>query len=197
MMGLGAVRQDLCCRDGFSKAVKTREPLAKISVRRCNEMSRRSMVVGEVMGNAGVAGMGSFLTRPAVLSLVFVSVLSSCTTSNNRIAGGGILGRGASSSTPYIASLQGGIVSRSGIQLDRSDFNKALEAEYRALETAPGGQPVTWSGNAKGEVVVNAPYQVGNQNCRQYSHTVTQGGREAKVRGAACRNADGTWTPLT
>lgn len=157
----------------------------------------RSMVLVDVVCSAGFARVGSVVSRPAVFSLICLSVLSSCSTSNTRIAGGGLLGRGAAASTPYISSLQGGIVSRSGIQLDRGDFNKALEAEYRALETAPGGQAVAWKGDASGEVIANAPYQVGNQNCRQYSHTVKQDGREAKVRGAACRNADGTWTPLT
>ncbi|KQR35562.1 hypothetical protein ASF91_03785 [Rhizobium sp. Leaf155] len=153
----------------------------------------------EAMCSAGVRARGSRLARPAVLSLIVVSVLSSCTTSNTRgpASGGGLFSGRGSSSVSYIANLQGGIVSRSGIQLSRGDYNKALEAEYRALETAPGGQAVTWSGSANGEVIANAPYQVGNQNCRQYSHTINDNGREAKVRGAACRNADGTWTPLT
>lgn len=151
----------------------------------------------DVMGKTGFAGINSNLMHPAVLSLVCLSVLSSCTTSNTRAPGGGLLGRGGASSTPYISSLQGGIVGRSGLQLDRGDFNKALEAEYRALETAPGGQAVVWgSGDTRGEVIANAPYQVGNQNCRQYTHDLTVDGKQAKVRGAACRNADGTWTPL-
>jgi surface antigen len=149
------------------------------------------------MGKAGFAGMNSNFMRPAVLSLICLSALSSCTTSNTRMSGGGLFGRSASSATPYIASLQGGIVGRSGLQMDRRDFNKALEAEYRALETAPGGQAVMWGeDDTKGEVIANAPYQVGNQNCRQYTHSLTVDGKQAKVRGAACRNADGTWTPL-
>ncbi|WP_420376976.1 hypothetical protein [Rhizobium skierniewicense] len=150
-----------------------------------------------MVGKTGFAGINSNLIRPAVLSLVCLSVLSSCTTSNTRASGGGLLGRGGASSTPYISSLQGGIVGRSGLQLDRGDLNRALEAEYRALETAPGGQAVVWgSGDTRGEVVANAPYQVGNQNCRQYTHDLTVDGKQAKVRGAACRNTDGTWTPL-
>ncbi len=151
----------------------------------------------EARGITAGANTVAIFKRSAVLSLVVVSGLSACTTSNTRGSGGGLFSRGASSSTPYIAKLEGGIVSRSGISLSRGDTNKALEAEYRALETAPGGQAVSWSGDARGEVVANAPYQVGNQNCRQYSHTLTAEGREVKVRGAACRNADGTWTPLS
>jgi len=85
-----------------------------------------------------------------------------------------------------------------GITLSTADRQRALEAEYRALEAAPGGQPVIWKGRGvQGSVVAAAPYQVGSQNCRQYSHTVTADGRETVTRGAACRTAAGTWTPLS
>jgi surface antigen len=94
--------------------------------------------------------------------------------------------------------LQGGIVGRAGANLSSSDRSRALEAEYRALEAAAGGQAIAWKGDdASGQVIANAPYQVGRQNCRQYRHTLTVGGRETTARGAACRNSDGTWTPLT
>ena len=151
----------------------------------------------DMMGATGQLARGVSFSRPTMLSLLLVSALSSCTTTGAGGGTGGLFGRGASASTPYIANLQGGIVSRSGMALSRGDLTKALEAEYRALESAPGGQAVSWSGDAKGEVVASAPYQVGTQNCRQYAHTVNDGEREAKVRGAACRNPDGTWTPLS
>lgn len=106
--------------------------------------------------------------------------------------------RGASSAT-YIDALQGGVIARlAGVDLTKSDRQRALEAEYRALEAAPGGQPVLWEGRGvSGSVVAAAPYQVGSQNCRQYSHTVTVEGQSKTARGAACRNSDGSWTPLT
>jgi surface antigen len=57
---------------------------------------------------------------------------------------------------------------------------------------------VTWAGGeVRGEVVAAAPYQVGQQNCRQFTHKVVSGGRELQARGAACRNPNGTWTPLS
>ncbi|MES5048436.1 hypothetical protein ABVB72_24600 [Rhizobium nepotum] len=143
--------------------------------------------------------MRSLVSRPALLSILCVSMLSACTTTDTRPAGGGSLfGRSAQPSTPFLANLQGGIVGRTGVQLDRGDQTKALEAEYKALETSPVGTPVSWTGDdASGQVVANAPYQVGNQNCRQYSHTLTVDEKETRVRGAACRNADGSWSPLT
>ena len=77
-------------------------------------------------------------------------------------------------------------------------MQRALEAAYRALEAAPGGQPVVWQGKGvTGSVVAAAPFQVGSQNCRQYSHTLTVEGRETATRGAACRNANGAWAPLS
>jgi surface antigen len=98
-----------------------------------------------------------------------------------------------------IAALGGGVIGRTaGLSISKADRQRALEAEYRALEVARGGQPVVWEGSGiSGTVVAAAPYQVGSQNCRQYSHTVTIKGQESVARGAACRNANGTWTPLT
>jgi surface antigen len=132
-----------------------------------------------------------------LLTLTGLAVVSGCTTAS-RTAGGGLLSPKPSSSANYITALQGGIVARSGAELSSSDRSRALEVEYRVLEEAAGGQAMPWKGDgASGVVVANAPYQVGAQNCRQYRHTVTVNGKEMMARGAACRNSDGTWTPLT
>jgi surface antigen len=136
----------------------------------------------------GVKRFG-ILAATALASLA----LAGCTTS-----GGGRTATAKANSAVYIAALQGGIVARTGVTLSRSETQRALEAEYRALEAAPGGQPVTWtSGEVRGEVIAAAPYQVGQQNCRQFTHKVVSGGRELQARGAACRNPNGTWTPLS
>jgi len=100
----------------------------------------------------------------------------------------------------YIQALKGGLVARMpGLKISKSDQARALEAEYKALEMTPGGQKVVWDGNGgtHGEVVAATPYQVGSQNCRQYSHSISvNGGAPMTARGAACRNANGSWTPL-
>ena len=135
---------------------------------------------------------------PSIVAVLLMAVsLSSCSTT----AGKGALGRlspiKSNSSATFITALDGGIVSHTGLTISDSDKQRALEAEYRALEAAPGGQPVVWSGrNISGQVVAAAPYQVGSQNCRQYTHTVTVDGKATVARGSACRNDDGTWTPL-
>jgi surface antigen len=139
--------------------------------------------------------------RPIVLILLVAVAVSACTTTRGPSGSGGASGLLASakpsSSGRYIKALEGGIIGRTGVKISDSDQQRALEAEYRALEAAPGGQPVVWSGRGvSGQVVAAAPYQVGSQNCRQYVHTVTADGKETQARGAACRNDDGSWTPL-
>jgi len=132
--------------------------------------------------------------------LLTVSAVSGCTTtSGGKGAAGDVPVAGPQAAAVYITALQGGLVSRNtATQLSKADLQRALEAEYRALEAAPGGQPVVWEGKGvNGSVVAAAPYQVGSQNCRQYSHTLTVEGRQTVTRGAACRNADGAWAPLS
>ena len=134
-----------------------------------------------------------------VAIIASAGLLSACSTTSTRSAlPSSLFGSSAPNSTLYLSALEGGIVSKSGVSLSRSDLNRALVAEYRALETSPAGQDVTWGeGALGGKVSASAPYQVGNQNCRQYSHTLSVEGREVRSRGAACRNAEGAWSPLS
>ncbi|QKV20607.1 hypothetical protein [Oricola thermophila] len=104
-------------------------------------------------------------------------------------------------STTLVSALNGGIIDR-GIhdRMDPATRNKALQAEYQALEYTPAGEAVAWGnpgGRFSGQVVASQPYRVGSQDCRQYSHTVVAGGTPVTNRGTACRNPDGSWTPLT
>lgn len=150
-----------------------------------------------MMKKAGCLSRAPLSTIGSVLLLSML--LSACgLTSGARQAK--LSGEAAAQKTSasFIAALNGGVISRAeGLSLSKANRQRALEAEYRALEAAPGGQPVVWSGSGiSGSVVAAAPYQVGSQNCRQYSHTVTAKGQPVTARGAACRNADGSWTPL-
>lgn len=104
-------------------------------------------------------------------------------------------------SEALLAELNGGVLPKGSIgSLAQSDRLRALSAEYKALESAPFGSPVEWKsfdGNSNGKVTAAAPYQVGQQNCRQYTHKAVINGRNITGQGAACRNVDGSWTPLT
>ncbi|WP_274424850.1 RT0821/Lpp0805 family surface protein [Chelativorans sp. YIM 93263] len=94
----------------------------------------------------------------------------------------------------------GGLVMRAGdAGLTQRERVTALKAEYRALETAPGGQMVTWRDDNSGHhgtVTARQPYRVGSQDCRAYTHTIEADGRERTLEGTACRNQDGSWTLL-
>jgi len=133
-----------------------------------------------------VAGCSS--TGTAVPSLAFGSV-SGVRDSDNRLAGDAL-----------VTALNGGILADEA----RADMapdvrNRALQAEYQALEYTPAGERVAWGESGDpytGDVVASQPYRVGSQNCRQYTHTVYGGSAPLVGRGTACRNSDGSWTPL-
>lgn len=139
--------------------------------------------------------------------LAALMALSACSTTGN--GGQSFLasnGKASGSTQPAVASkiissMDGGLIGGSiGTNLSGSDRRTALQAEYRALEYMPAGDGVAWksaSVDAGGEVTASQPYRVGSQDCRQYSHTVSQGGQKQTARGTACRNPDGSWTPLT
>jgi surface antigen len=103
--------------------------------------------------------------------------------------------------TMLLEKLSGGLIGQKlGTSFERTDKGPALEAEYKALEQTQAGVAVLWE-NPKtkhsGSVVAAQPYKVGSQNCRQYTHTFTVEGPAQVAKGTACRNDDGSWTPLT
>ena len=146
-----------------------------------------------------------------VLILSSALTLAGCSLSNQNIGtvtgavAGGVVGNQFGGGSGRIAAtalgaLAGGVIGRSiGQSLDNSSRQAALGAEYNALENGRPGQPVAWQGTngTYGNVVPQQTYQVGSQNCRRYVHTIYIDGQPQQASGTACRNADGTWTPLT
>ncbi len=141
--------------------------------------------------------------RPAMTAVLLTGVLAGC--ASGRSADGALIGAFASSqdepvATRIVEAMAGGLVGRAVREgLDERDRRRALEAEYRALEYTPVGQTVEWGRRGSrlhGEVRAGAPYRVGSQDCRQYMHTVHVGGQSRSIRGTACRNDDGSWTPI-
>lgn len=124
-------------------------------------------------------------------------VLSACTTTSPYLGKSLFSKAPPSPSARILTALNGGIVGNTQAELSDNDTKRALEAEYRTLEAAPAGQPVVWRGDdANGEVMAAAPYQVGTQNCRQYTHRIIASGKQMQARGSACRNDDGSWSLL-
>ena len=136
------------------------------------------------------------------ISLLAVAVLAGCSTTSGSKSNGGpfsSLTGSKPASSDVLAALGNGLIGNKA-SLDTSDRKRALQAEYQALEYSPAGKSIEWknaSGSRSGEVVAAQPYQVGSQNCRQYTHTVRIEGTPQSARGTACRNEDGSWTPLT
>jgi surface antigen len=100
-----------------------------------------------------------------------------------------------------IGATVGGLVgNRIGAALDDEDRRRAYAAQMQALETGPSGAPVAWrnpDSGRYGNIVPGPAYQANGATCRQYTHTVYIDGRPQTQRGTACRNPDGSWTPVS
>jgi len=92
-----------------------------------------------------------------------------------------------------IGTIAGAVIGRHvGKEMDEADRIKAAQA----LETAPTGYRSTWKNPDTGAQYVMTPtntYQGGSGPCREYTVDTTVEGKSQKVRGTACRQADGTW----
>ena len=109
-----------------------------------------------------------------------------------------------STSGSGVGSLIGGspkvIGGLAGSQIGRDlaffDRDRALAAEYRALEYGRSGTATQWSDGLTGrhgEVVPGTAYKVNDTTCREYTHKIVAGGQTETARGTACRAANGNW----
>jgi surface antigen len=97
------------------------------------------------------------------------------------------------------AAIGGLLGNRIGAALDDEDKQRAYEAQLEALDRGRPGAPVAWENpdsGRRGSIVPGPQYDRGGAKCREYTHTIYIDGRPQVARGAACRNPDGTWTPL-
>jgi surface antigen len=98
-------------------------------------------------------------------------------------------------------ALIGGLIgNRIGAALDDEDKKRAYAAQMQALESGPSGAPVAWrnpDSGRYGSIVPGPAYQQAGNTCRQYTHTIYIDGKPQTARGAACRNPDGTWNPVS
>lgn len=89
---------------------------------------------------------------------------------------------------------------RIGAAMDDEDKRRAYAAQMEALDEGAAGAPVSWrnpDSGRHGTVVPGPYYEAQGRRCRSYTHTIYIGGRPQTARGTACRNPDGTWTPLS
>jgi surface antigen len=97
------------------------------------------------------------------------------------------------------AGLGALIGNRIGAAMDEEDRQRAYAAQLAALNDGAPGAPVSWRNPQTGRygTVVPGPYYDDDgRRCRSYTHTIYIDGRPETARGTACRNPDGSWTPL-
>jgi surface antigen len=97
------------------------------------------------------------------------------------------------------AAIGGLIGNRIGAALDDEDRRRAYEAQMMALESGRSGAPVNWrnpDSGRYGTIVPGPAYDQGGAQCRPFTHTIYIDGRPQSARGTACRNPDGSWTPV-
>ncbi len=115
---------------------------------------------------------------------------------------GGVIGQvvGGNTGATLIGAAAGGLIGGMiGNSLDQQDQARARAAETQALEYGNPGAPVSWRGDsgAYGTIVPGPAYaRGGSPKCREFTHTIYINGQPQTARGTACRNPDGTWTPV-
>jgi surface antigen len=118
------------------------------------------------------------------------------------VLGAALGGRGTGTRVAgaVIGATAGGLLgSAIGASLDERDRQRAYEAEMEALERGQPGAPVGWRGQYRssyGTIVPGPYYESRGVRCREYSHTIYVDGRPQTARGTACRNPDGSWSPV-
>ena len=115
-------------------------------------------------------------------------------------AAGGLIGAAAGGGGAGIAAgvLLGGLLGGAvGNYLDQRDQKLAQQAAHNALESAPSGTTTTWKNPDNGHsggVTPKRTYQTASgQYCREYTQTITVGGKKQTSYGTACRQPDGQW----
>ena len=84
-----------------------------------------------------------------------------------------------------------------GQSLDNADLAMYNQTSQRALETVQPGQSLPWSNPQSGNYGSITPtnvYQTADGGyCREYTQTISVGGKTQKGYGRACRQPDGSW----
>ncbi|MGB0682351.1 MAG: RT0821/Lpp0805 family surface protein [Magnetovibrionaceae bacterium] len=110
-------------------------------------------------------------------------------------AAGTQIGKGKGNTAAIVAgAVLGGVLGNQvGKSMDRND----LATFNNALETAPTGNPVSWTNPDSGVRYDVTPTRTWQNDagafCRDYSTWVFIDGYEEEVTGTACRDGNGTW----
>jgi surface antigen len=138
--------------------------------------------------------MAPLFRSAAILGAFGCVILTSCTSEISLASKPEAID--STSPTGIAGGVLGGAI---GTSLDERDRQRAYAAEVQALEHGEPGIPVGWRGEGPkryGTVVPGAPYQTRGAKCRDYSHSIYIDGQPQIARGTACRNPDGSWSPV-
>ncbi len=149
------------------------------------------------------------MIRVAAVVMLVVIALTGCAsmeanpkTSVGALGGGAFGGLIAAAAGGGGAAIAGAVIGGAllgglaGNYLDQRDKQLAAQAQQRALESAPTGQPVAWSNPDSGHQGTVTPvrtYQSEGSYCREFQSDVVINGKPEKAYGTACRQPDGSW----
>lgn len=113
------------------------------------------------------------------------------------IAGSNVGGGKGNIAAIAVGTLAGAWVgSEVGKSLDRADIAYMNQTTQRSLETSRTGAASSWTNpdsGASGTVTPTRTVEKSGTVCREYTQTVTIGGKTEEAVGTACRQADGSW----
>lgn len=120
---------------------------------------------------------------------------------------GGLVGAQVGSGTGKKVAIGAGVLAggflgnRIGKALSCQDQQQHYETTQNALETQPTGQASSWTNpdtGHSGEITPTRTYtSADGVPCRDFDQTIFVDGEYEKVEGTACRQADGTWKPVS
>jgi len=78
------------------------------------------------------------------------------------------------------------------------DVDQATMIQHfnHTMESAPTGQPITWTNPSGVNVQLSATrtfQQADGTYCREFTQSIGSGGQSSVAKGTACRQSDGTW----
>jgi len=117
------------------------------------------------------------------------------------VAGGAIgsnIGKGSGRTAAIIGgAILGGLLgSEMGKSLDKADLAHLNRAQQRAFESSRTGHSSSWrnpDSGASGTIVPTRTYESQGNYCREFTQTISIGGKTQKGYGNACRQPDGSW----
>lgn len=94
------------------------------------------------------------------------------------------------------AAVGGLVGNRIGASLDEETRQRYWNAQNRALEYGSSEEWHDDNHGDRGRITAGRPYFQGQRMCRPYESTVWITGHGEQLTGTACRNPDGTWSPI-